>query len=42
MKLDEYQEMILAQREASMREAIEALTRANQAMSELFNTEETE
>ena len=40
MTLEEYKEMVEAQRLASLASALEALTKSNAIMSEMFNLEE--
>jgi len=42
MKLDEYKKMIEAQRAESLKNAIVALTKANNALTKNFNTNELE
>ena len=42
MKLDEYKEMVAAQRKASLADAIAKMSEANAKMSSMFNLDEAE
>ena len=42
MTLEEYKQMVEAQRLSSLALALEALTKSNAMMSEMFNLEESE